>query len=61
MLLANYGFVFPFMQISFIGAISFMVSCRILERWLYAESAHENNKEFGIFILVNRSSSNFWE
>ena len=44
MLLANHGFVFPLTQISFVGAISFMGSCIILERRLYTESAHENNK-----------------
>ena len=53
MLLSNLGFVFPFMRISFIGAILFMVSYRLLEKWLYAESAHENKKWFGNFILVN--------
>ena len=44
MLPSNHGFVFPFMLIYFIGAISSVVSCRILEKWLFAELAHENNK-----------------
>ena len=47
MLLSNHGFVFPFMLISFIGAISAIssiVSCRIFEKWLFDELAHENNK-----------------
>ena len=52
MLLSNLGFVFPFMQISFINAILFMMSYRLLKRWLYAESAHEN-EWFGNFMLVN--------
>ena len=35
-------------------------SCRLLEKWLYAESAHENNKWFGNFILVNLLQVTFW-
>ena len=53
-LLSNLGFAFPFIRVPCIGTISFMVSRRILERWLYAESANENSKYFGNFILVSR-------
>ena len=57
--LSNHGFEFPFTQISFIGAISFTMSCKAVVKSVYAASIQLKLEKSGrsSFLYLSRSES----